>query len=265
MPPLRSLLLAAGRSRAQQDRFCLGGISTTHGPYRICCPAQCGACVEDDKCRARPPGGLVCCPCRVSSRESTAVQPAQGRRLLRARRRPGVLPLVSRGCRACGKPSRLHLLMAPTRGRALELKETGLQTFQAGPKKHAENVHVAVAADRAHYVGLIACVGSVFAAARDPSAPRLGDHSGARRARRHGPEARAEVSSTGPRGRRRVRRAAILKARRGPRAAGPGLRQFKERGELRALLFGCVAAGRGARRLPGRGCTSSQSQPALRR
>ena len=29
-------------------------------------------------------------------------------------------------------------------------------------------MHVAVAADRAHYVGLITCIGSVFAAARDP-------------------------------------------------------------------------------------------------
>ena len=50
-----------------------------------------------------------------------------------------------------------------------ELKETGLQTFRAGPKKHSESVHVAVAADRAHYVGLIACVGSVFAAGEGPS------------------------------------------------------------------------------------------------
>ena len=36
------------------------------------------------------------------------------------------------------------------------------------------------------------------------------------------------MSSTGPRGRRRVRRAAILKARRGPRAAGPGLFNLSE-------------------------------------
>ena len=56
------LLLGLAAATAQQDRFCLGGVSATHGPYRICCPAACGACVEDDKCRARPPGGLVCCP-----------------------------------------------------------------------------------------------------------------------------------------------------------------------------------------------------------
>ena len=49
-----------------------------------------------------------------------------------------------------------------------ELPETGLQTFQAGPRKNYGHVYVAVAADRAHYVGMIACIGSVFAAARDP-------------------------------------------------------------------------------------------------
>ena len=185
------------------------------------------------------------------ARQPTAVQPAQGRRLLRARRRPGVLPLVSCGCGAAHTTAafihrRRHLPWPRT-----ELKETGLQTFRAGPKKHSEHVHVAVAADRAHYVGLIACIGSALAAARDPYRLRVSAIIPARRARRHGPEARAEVSRTGPRGRRRVRRAALLKARRGPRAAGPGLRQFKERGELRALLFGRFAAGRGPRRLLG--------------
>ena len=54
------------------------------------------------------------------------------------------------------------------------------QTFRAGPKKHSET-HVAVAADRAHYVGLIACVGSV-SRGQDPTAPRLGNHTKAARA-----------------------------------------------------------------------------------
>ena len=167
MPPLRSLLLAAAAAANQQDRFCLGGVAATHGPYRICCPAQCGSCQEDDKCRARPPGGLVCCPVsgvlagrrRCSRRKDAACYARDDD--------PEFFPWLAVDAvrRKAQSPSSVDGAYPWPR---TELRETGLQTFRAGPKKHSEHVHVAVAADRAHYVGLIACIGSVFAAARDP-------------------------------------------------------------------------------------------------
>ena len=166
MPPLRSQLLAAAAAANQQDRFCLGGLSTTHGPYRICCPAACGACVEDDKCRARPPGGLVCCPVsgvlasrrRCSRRKDAACYARDDD--------PEFFPWLAVDAvrRKARPPSSVDGAYPWPR---TELKETGLQTFRAGPKKHSENVHVAVAADRAHYVGLLTCIGSILTESRN--------------------------------------------------------------------------------------------------
>jgi alpha-1,4-galacturonosyltransferase len=162
------LLLAAARAQKEPNkRFCLGGHATAHGPYRICCPAACGACEENDACRARPPGGLACCPVsgvlasrrRCSRRKDDACYARDDD--------PAFFPWL-----AVDAVSRAHASSSSVDGAfpfpRTELKETGLQTFQAGPRKNYGHVYVAVAADRAHYVGLIACIGSVFAASRDP-------------------------------------------------------------------------------------------------
>ena len=138
------LLLGLAAAAAQQERFCLGGLSATHGPYRICCPAQCGSCIEDDQCRARPPGGLVCCPVsgvlasrrRCSRRKDAACYARDDD--------PEFFPWLAVDAvqRTQQPPSSIDGAFPWPH---TELKETGLQTFRAGPKKHSEDVHVAVA------------------------------------------------------------------------------------------------------------------------
>ena len=223
MPPLRSLLLAAA-ARAQQERFCLGGVSTAHGPYRICCPAQCGACVEDDKCRARPPGGLVCCPVsgvfasrrRCSRRKDAACYARDDD--------PEFFPWLAVDAvrRKAQPPSSVDGAFPWPR---TELRETGLQTFRAGPKKHSERVHVAVAADRAHYVGLIACIGSIFTAARDPYRLRVS----------------AIIPSRGARDAMALKRALKCRVRGHVSVVEFDARQFLKRVEVRAPRLGMMA------------------------
>ncbi|KAJ1463265.1 nucleotide-diphospho-sugar transferase [Pelagophyceae sp. CCMP2097] len=130
-------------------QFCpFGHRSGLLGGVRVCCPKECGACVEDDACRTAAPGALACCP--VS----------------------GVLA-VGKECRG-RKDSACFERVAGARAASNDGVHAALARDAAQPPRgRTDLVHVAVAADSAHAIGILACAASIFSTAAAPDRIRL--------------------------------------------------------------------------------------------
>ena len=148
-----------------KKRFCVGGHFLRFGAYHICCPGSCGSCVEAEACRSAEPGALACCP--ISGVLATH------RRCKRRRDEACVVHDSDEDFFPEGSAAAAAAAPASTDLSRYDDDGSGPVARRSGTLDAEERlVHVAVAGDRAHSVGLAATVASIFGAARDPGRVR---------------------------------------------------------------------------------------------
>jgi len=135
------LVLTARAAKDVGRTFCSSGYPASTNDFDICCASTCGICTES-QCRDRDGGPLNCCPLS------------------------GILPA---GEECTTRRQESCAVRRPASG-----KDTAFKHFLHGDAPAGKGpVHVAIAGDHVHYVGLVAAAQSVFKAAADPGRIRL--------------------------------------------------------------------------------------------